>query len=123
MYEFLGRLRSTISSEPVVDQAAPVPVERDPRVALHRCEMRMICNGLMYQVRVRDLSSGGLCGVTDAPVSRLDVVEVELELGTWVEAQVRWLRNSKLGFAFTAPLEPHLISRICNRFGTPHSRH
>ena len=77
----------------------------------------------MHLIRLRDIGSGGLCGITDAPVRRLDIISVELEPGTWVEAQIRWVRNACIGLAFTEQLCPLLLGRISNRYRPRIARH
>jgi hypothetical protein len=115
--KLLPKLSSNLSGTP-----APV-VEREQRVALHRCEMRLLFDGHMHSIRVRDIASGGLCGVTDAPLTRMQIAAVELEPGRWEQAQVRWVRNSTVGLAFTEPAPRKLLSRILERHTPPVSRH
>ena len=118
---FLATL-SRNSDDRAALEAAP-PAERAPRHPLQFCELRLEFGGQMHLIRMRDIASGGLCGITDAPVRRLDIVSVELELGTWIEAQIRWVRRSSIGLAFTEPLCPDLLGRICNRYRPRLARH
>jgi hypothetical protein len=68
-----------------------------------------------YLLRIKDLSTTGLSGLTDMPVSVGDIVFVQLEDMLIPAAQVVWFRRVVVGFAFVQPLPESRMKRLRER--------
>jgi hypothetical protein len=64
--------------------------------------------GELYQVKVRNLSSGGMMAEADLKVAPGTVVEVELRNIGWVEGTVAWKADGRFGLAFAEEIDPKL---------------
>lgn len=58
------------------------------------------------EVRVRNLSSGGLMAEAAVQASRDEIVEVNLKNLGWVTGRVAWVAESRFGVAFDYPIDP-----------------
>jgi hypothetical protein len=58
------------------------------------------------EVRVRNLSSGGLMAEAPIQASRGEVVEVNLKNMGWITGKVAWVAESRFGVAFDYPVDP-----------------
>jgi len=58
------------------------------------------------EVRVRNLSSGGLMAEAAIQASRGEVVEVNLKSLGWITGRVAWVAESRFGVAFDYPIDP-----------------
>lgn len=58
------------------------------------------------EVRVRNLSSGGLMAEAAIQASRGEVVEVNLKNLGWITGRVAWIAESRFGVAFDYPIDP-----------------
>jgi PilZ domain len=58
------------------------------------------------EVRIRNLSAGGLMAETPARVMRGEVVEVHLRSIGWITGHVVWITEGRIGIAFDHPINP-----------------
>lgn len=58
------------------------------------------------QVRVRNLSSGGLMAELNPPLPSGTPVEVEVRGVGWVSGRVAWATDGRVGVAFDSPIDP-----------------
>lgn len=65
----------------------------------------------MYNVRVRNLSSGGLMADFEMPLDRGTPVEVDVRGLGWVAGRVAWFTQGRTGVAFDAPVDPQLARK------------
>jgi len=63
------------------------------------------------QVRVRNLSQGGLMAEYPQPVDRDTTVEVEVRGVGWVRGRIAWATDGRVGVAFDAPIDPMLARK------------
>ena len=58
------------------------------------------------EVRIRNLSAGGLMAETPIRVSRGQAVEIHLRSIGWITGHVAWATEGRLGIAFDRPIDP-----------------
>jgi hypothetical protein len=58
------------------------------------------------QVRVRNLSSGGLMADVPKPIDIGTMVEVEVRGVGWVNGRIAWVAAGRAGVAFDHPIDP-----------------
>lgn len=63
------------------------------------------------QVRVRNLSSGGLMAEYAAPVQRDTPVQVEVRGVGWVSGRIAWATDGRVGVAFDQEIDPLLARK------------
>ncbi len=63
------------------------------------------------QVRVRNLSAGGLMAEYAGPAQGGDTIEVEVRGIGWVNGRVAWVAEGRIGIAFNAPIDPLLARK------------
>ncbi|MEP7348849.1 MAG: PilZ domain-containing protein [Sphingorhabdus sp.] len=68
--------------------------------------LRFPSSGKEGEVRIRNLSSGGLMAETPVRVTRGEVVEINLRSIGWVTGHVAWITEGRMGIAFDHPLNP-----------------
>lgn len=66
-------------------------------------------NGIMH---LRNLSRGGVCGITDMPLAIGSLVFLELRRPHFHAAEVVWASNLRIGLALVKPLKPGLLERL-----------
>ena len=71
--------------------------------------------GRDFEIRLKDLSVGGACGLICEPVRAGDYLIIEFDARHQVEAQVCWARRLLVGVQFTNPLNPEFIERLTER--------
>jgi hypothetical protein len=77
--------------------------------------------GPVEQVRVRNLSSGGLMAEYAAPVATKTPVEVEVRGVGWVAGRIAWAAEGRVGVAFDQEIDPMLARKPVGKGGhTPH---
>ena len=64
-----------------------------------------------FNVRVRNLSAGGLMADSDVSVAVEDRIVVELRNIGKVGGKVAWVRGGRFGVTFDAPIDPKLARR------------
>ncbi len=63
------------------------------------------------QVRVRNLSTGGLMAEYSGPVATGTAVEVNVRGVGWVPGKVAWVTDGRIGIAFDQTIDPMLARR------------
>ncbi len=58
------------------------------------------------QVRIRNLSSGGLMAEAPLRVARGERVEINLRSIGWITGHVAWVTEGRIGIAFDHPINP-----------------
>lgn len=58
------------------------------------------------QVRVRNLSSGGLMADVPKPIDIGTMVEIEVRGVGWVSGRIAWIAAGRAGVAFDYPIDP-----------------
>ena len=68
--------------------------------------LRFPSSGTQGEVRVRNVSSGGLMAEAPVQAIRGEPVEVNLKNLGWVTGKVAWIAESRCGIAFDYPIDP-----------------
>jgi len=68
-----------------------------------------------FEVRLKDLSRGGACGLVDEPFAVGDYFFMELDPHTVVEAQVVWARRVTIGVRFNRVLTATFVTKLHER--------
>lgn len=63
------------------------------------------------QVRVRNLSSGGMMAEYAAPIDRGTIVQVEVRGVGWVSGKIAWATDGRVGVAFDTDIDPMLARK------------
>jgi hypothetical protein len=58
------------------------------------------------EVRIRNLSAGGLMAEAPLRVARGEPVEINLRSIGWISGHVAWVTEGRLGIAFDHPIDP-----------------
>ena len=58
------------------------------------------------EVRIRNLSAGGLMAEAPLRVTRGELVEINLRCIGWISGHVAWVTEGRLGIAFDHPINP-----------------
>jgi hypothetical protein len=97
----------------------PQPGERriDERLNFVGTDTFLLMDGTRFTLRLKDLSSFGLCGLTDAPVAPGQMVCMLLSDGQPLAAEIRWIRKSLIGAAFPTPLAAECVHRLRRSHG------
>ncbi|MES2988897.1 MAG: PilZ domain-containing protein [Pseudomonadota bacterium] len=62
-------------------------------------------------VRVRNLSSGGMMAEYTAPIDRGTIVQVEVRGVGWVSGKIAWATDGRVGVAFDTDIDPMLARK------------
>jgi hypothetical protein len=71
-----------------------------------------------FRLRLRDVSTHGLSGLTDAPLSVGELVLVQFEETMMPGATVTWTRNSWVGLSLVNAIPEVRLRRLCERHKT-----
>lgn len=72
------------------------------------------------QVRVRNLSAGGLMAEHATPLSRGTPVEVEVRGVGWISGRIAWSTEGRVGVAFDHAIDPRMARKpVGNGAQTP----
>jgi PilZ domain len=71
------------------------------------------------QVRVRNLSSGGMMAEYAAPVSSGTSLEVEVRGVGWITGRIAWSAEGRVGVAFDHDIDPMLARKPVGKGGGP----
>jgi len=105
---------------------APDPETREER----RCEPRHDCVGRKLVIRDRDalgilhlrnLSAGGVCGLTDMPLPEGSVVHLELTKDHFHGAEVIWVKRMTIGLRFLYPIGPEMLEQLLSSKRPPNT--
>ena len=77
--------------------------------------VRLLVRKVQYMLHLKDLSSAGLCALTDAPVAPGERAFLLFEDEEPFEAEVRWVRKARFGASFCEPLRPETLQRLRRR--------
>lgn len=86
--------------------AANKPRSQDRNSLFLKAVLRFPTSGAQGEVRVRNLSSGGLMAEAPVRAIRGEPVEVNLKNLGWVTGKVAWIAESRCGIAFDYPVDP-----------------
>jgi hypothetical protein len=75
-------------------------------------DIGLLFDGTRYTLRLKDLSSFGLCGLTDAPLAQGQMTCLLLPDCEPIAAEIRWVRKTLIGAAFPTPLAADLVLRL-----------
>jgi hypothetical protein len=88
------------------DNPASVKRGMDRDSLLLKAILRFPSNGKESEVRIRNLSAGGLMAETPTRVARGEPVEINLRNIGWITGHVAWVTEGRLGIAFEHPINP-----------------
>lgn len=74
-------------------------------------QFRLTGDDKIAQVRVRNLSSGGLMAEYAAPVDIGTPVEIEVRGVGWVKGRIAWATDGRVGVAFDIEIDPMLARK------------
>lgn len=84
-------------------------------------QFRVAGDDKVGQVRVRNLSSGGLMAEYAAPVEIRTPVEIEVRGVGWVKGRIAWATDGRVGVAFDIEIDPMLARKPVGKGAqTPH---
>jgi hypothetical protein len=92
------------SFKPVSNSESVRGVDRDSM--LLKAVLRLNNSGEEGEVRIRNLSAGGLMAETPVRVTRGEKVEVQLNTIGWIGGSVAWATEGRIGIAFDHPIDP-----------------
>lgn len=81
-------------------------VNRDSLLLL--AQLRVDGQDRLHQIKVRNLSAGGMMAEGDVRVTRGSLIAVELRNIGWVEGSVAWKQDNRFGIAFVEEVDPKL---------------
>lgn len=90
----------------------------DPRFEVCGQSITILMDARHHLVRLKDLSTGGLCGLTDAPLAPGQQLCFIIE-DEPVAAEIRWIRRTLIGAQFTDPLDAEVIKKLQRRSRVP----
>jgi hypothetical protein len=106
------------SETPEPDGTSPEDGRADERIPFLGHPFPIRAGEIRGSIRMRDLSCGGASGLCDEAFDVGAFVIVGLAKGHEVEAEVRWVRQMKVGLKFTDPLLPAFVRKLHQRHGT-----
>ena len=74
-------------------------------------QFRVAGGNQVEQVRVRNLSSGGLMAEYSSPIGRDTAVEIEVRGVGWVRGRIAWATEGRVGVAFDHEIDPKLARK------------
>jgi hypothetical protein len=98
----------------IAEEQQPQHPRAAPRFAVLGQEVTILMDARHHLVRLKDLSTSGLCGLTDAPLTPGQLVCFIIDEEP-VAAEIRWIRRTLVGARFTDPLDAEIISRLQRR--------
>lgn len=104
-----GRHMDQFSHDPLIDGTAgdATAQRNDARDSLLLvARFRIEGSTEIMQVRVRNLSSGGLMADVPKPIDIGTMVEVEVRGVGWVNGRIAWVAAGRAGVAFDHPIDP-----------------
>lgn len=101
------------NSDPDIHMKSESSVKRDnDRDSLFlTANLRFQNGGEEGQVRVRNLSEGGLMAEAAIQASRGTRLEIELRNIGWISGKIAWVAEKKLGVAFDHPIDPKVVRK------------
>lgn len=83
-------------------------------------QVRLEGQDVSHQVKVRNLSAGGMMAEGDPRVVRGMQVSIELRNIGWVEGSVAWIQDNRFGIAFQEEIDPKKV-RAMPQVGNEHT--
>ena len=71
-----------------------------------KADLRFSATKEQGEVRIRNLSAGGLMAEAPVQVARGDKLDVNLRNVGWVPGTVAWVAEGRIGIAFDHPIDP-----------------
>lgn len=93
----------------------PPDCRDDPRLDFLGENLRMMVDGIPFLLRLKNLSSKGVCGLTDAPVAHGQMVTLVFNNGEQVGAEIRWTNKAMIGVSFTEALQADTMQKLRSR--------
>jgi PilZ domain len=93
-------------NDPMKAEAPAVKRELDRDSLLLKAVLRFPRTMHEGEVRIRNLSAGGLMAEAPLRVVRGETVEVHLRSIGWISGHVAWVTEGRLGIAFDHPINP-----------------
>ncbi len=104
-----------ITSGTTAERVGP-KIARDPRYRVLRTATLEI-EGMNHHVRMRNISEGGVTVEFTGWASEQAIVRIAITDGPVVSGIVRWIRDGKMGIAFSAPLDLRLLTQPVAKAG------
>lgn len=104
---------SSLASEAQPPDGPERPDKRlSARYPLRGAAFAVRTSGGYLEIRFKDVSSGGACGLICEPVRVGDFIIVEFDSRHRIEAEVCWVRRFLVGLRFTNPLNENFVERL-----------
>lgn len=113
MEQFTPESVNALSAE---DFTVPRSGSRDS--LLLTAQFRVTGSDQVQQVRVRNLSSGGLMAEFAGPIMPDTSVEIEVRGVGWVSGRIAWATDGRVGVAFSTEIDPLLARKPVGKGGT-----
>lgn len=84
-------------------------LSRDSLFVMAKVKVEGDASGAEHQVKVRNLSSGGMMAEGNAKVARGTLVSVELRNLGWVQGTVAWKQDDRFGIAFLEEIDAKAV--------------
>jgi hypothetical protein len=98
------------------EEEEPVDRRLARRYLLPGSKVRIVVDGLAFDLHLKDLSWRGLCGLTDAPLARGQAVVILFAGGYQMEAEIRWARTVVVGAVFRDVLPDETMRTLWRRY-------
>jgi hypothetical protein len=92
----------------MVSNSGQAPRGQNRNSLLVKATLRFPGSGEQNEVRVRNVSAGGLMAEAPVRAGRGEAVEVQLKNIGWVSGKVAWVAETRFGIAFDVPIDPKL---------------
>lgn len=114
MLSLLKDMAHALFSDEAPSQPADEFVERRraARLGLRGRDVPVWSAGVKARLQLKDLSCGGVSGITALPAAIGDRVGMELPLLGKVVARVCWVRSTSMGLTFETPLSLMSVAKL-----------
>jgi PilZ domain len=89
---------------PEISGVAKREIDRDSLFL--KAELRFPASNEQGEVRIRNLSAGGLMAEAPVQVARGEKVELNMRNIGWISGVVAWVAEGRIGIAFDHPIDP-----------------
>ena len=93
-------------NDPMISKTAAAKRGLDRDSLLLKAVLRFPRTNDEGEVRIRNLSAGGLMAEAPLRVARGEPVEIHLRSIGWISGHVAWVTEGRLGIAFDHPINP-----------------
>ncbi|HEX4739526.1 MAG TPA: hypothetical protein VH331_18410 [Allosphingosinicella sp.] len=122
MSRLLARHLASLRRSHEAMEEEPIDRRIARRYLLPGSKVRLVVEGLPFDLHLKDLSWRGLCGLTDAPLARGQAVVVLFADGQQIEAEIRWARTVVVGAVFREALPDEMMRRLWRKYRSRRSR-